>query len=62
MKRLLAILMGLFVTSLTLSVFAQSFDASKTYVISNRNDANVYMQDNVGGIVALSLLQEAMPG
>ena len=62
MKRLLAILMGLFVTSLTLSVFAQSFDASKTYVISNHNDANVYMQDNVGGIVALSLLQEAMPG
>ena len=40
--------------SLTASVFAQSFDADKTYTISNNNDANMYMQDmGNGGSVAL---------
>ncbi len=40
--------------SLTASVFAQSFDADKTYTISNNNDASMYMQDmGNGGSVAL---------
>ena len=36
----------------TLAVQAQ-FDASKKYTIVNRNDANIFMQDNGTGVVAL---------
>jgi len=54
MKRLLSSVMGLFVASLTVSVSAQSFDASKTYTIVNNNDANMFMQDNGTGGVALA--------
>ncbi len=50
MRKKLFFVLGL-LFALTGNVFAQ-FDADKTYKISNRNDANVYMQDNGTGIVA----------
>ena len=46
-KALLAVLV-----SLIGNVALAQFSADKTYVISNRNDANVYMQDNGTGGVA----------
>lgn len=51
MKRKLTFVFGL-LFALTGSVFAQ-FSADKTYVISNRNDTNLFMQDNGGNSVAL---------
>ena len=54
MKRKLSLLGCAFLlASLVTNLFA--FDASKTYVISNRNDANVFMQDNsnADGVLAL---------
>ena len=51
MKRKLTFVLGL-LFALTGSVFAQ-FSADKTYVISNRNDTNLFMQDNGGNSVAL---------
>lgn len=51
MRKKLFFVLGL-LFALTGSVFAQ-FSASKTYKISNRNDANVYMQDNGTDIVAV---------
>ncbi|WP_027455456.1 FIVAR domain-containing protein [Xylanibacter brevis] len=53
MKRKLTFVLGLLIASLTGSVFAQSFDEQKTYSICNRNDANIFMQDNGTGKVAL---------
>ncbi len=53
MKRLLSIVMGLFVASFAGSVFAQSLSADKTYTIVNNNDATKYMQDNGNGGVTL---------
>lgn len=46
----------LLLASLVTNLFA--FDASKTYVISNRNDVNLYMQDNGGASVALGSLND----
>ena len=54
MRRLLSLTVGLFVASLTASVFAQSLDADKTYTICNNNDANMFMQDNGTGGVSLA--------
>ena len=53
MKRKLSSFLAFFLAFMTGSVFAQSFSADKTYVISNRNDVNLFMQDNDGGVVAL---------
>ena len=51
MRKRVKLLAALLVACVT-GAFAQ-FDANKTYVISNRNDANVFMQDNGTGIVAV---------
>ena len=55
MKRKLLFAAILIASALGSNLFAQ-FDADKTYVISNRNDANVFMQDNGTGIVAAGSL------
>ena len=53
MKRKLSSFLAIILAFMTGGVFAQSFSADKTYVISNRNDVNLFMQDNGTGIVAL---------
>ena len=56
-KRINKIWLLLVACLLPLSIQAQ-FDASKTYVISNRNDVNLYIQDNGGASVALGSLND----
>ncbi|UKK48654.1 hypothetical protein L6475_01425 [Prevotella sp. E9-3] len=51
MKKRVKLLLALLVACVT-GAFAQ-FDAGKTYVIANNNDANMFMQDNGTGGVAL---------
>lgn len=51
MKKKRILLLGVLLASSLMTLFAQ-FSADKTYVISNHNDANVYMQDNGTGGVA----------
>ena len=58
MKRKLTFVLGLLIASLTGSMFAQGFSADKTYAISNRNDANIFMQDNGTGKVALGAFND----
>ncbi|MCR5270448.1 MAG: FIVAR domain-containing protein [Prevotella sp.] len=58
MKRKLTFVLGLLIASLTGSVFAQSFDEQKTYSICNRNDANIFMQDNGTGKVDLGAFND----
>ena len=43
----------LMLASLVTNVFAQTLSGDKTYVISNNNDANMFMQDNGTGVVAV---------
>lgn len=52
MKRKLLFAAIMIASALGANLYAQ-FDGSKTYVISNRQDANAYMQDNSTGIVAI---------
>ena len=52
MRKKLSLVLTLFLASLTGSVFAQ-ISADKTYKIANYNDANLFMQDNGTGGVAL---------
>lgn len=52
MKRKLLFAAIMIASALGGNLYAQ-FDGSKTYVISNRQDANAYMQDNSTGIVAI---------
>ncbi|MBO7119381.1 MAG: hypothetical protein J6W03_03570 [Bacteroidaceae bacterium] len=56
MKRLFLVLL-LIASAVGGNLYAQ-FDATKTYVISNRQDANAYMQDNGTGIVAIGALND----
>lgn len=56
MKRLFLVLL-LIASAVGGNLYAQ-FDATKTYVISNRQDANAYMQDNGTGIVAIGDLND----
>jgi len=58
MKRKLTFVLGLIIASLTGSMFAQGFSADKTYAISNRNDANIFMQDNGTGKVDLGAFND----
>ena len=43
----------LMLASLVTNGFAQTLSGDKTYVISNNNDANMFMQDNGTGVVAV---------
>ncbi len=52
MKRKLLFAAIMIASALGGNLYAQ-FDADKTYVISNNNDANMYMQDNGTGVVAM---------
>lgn len=55
MKRKLLFAAIMIASALGSNLYAQ-FDAEKTYVISNRQDAAAYMQDNSTGIVAIGTL------
>ena len=57
MKKLFLFAAMLVASALGSDLFAQ-FDATKTYVISNRQDAAAYMQDNGTGIVAIGALND----
>ena len=57
MRRKLLFAAIMIASALGSNLYAQ-FDAEKTYVISNRQDAAAYMQDNGTGIVAIGALND----
>ena len=51
MKRKIFLLAQAFLATMMTSVFAQTFDASKTYTIECNNQSGKYMQDNGDGYI-----------